>query len=162
MTVPRIRRLFQVIPILLVLSGVECRQWYFFAGDTSPFLTVDGMSSPSEQYRLGDVPIAAIEDSDSWSDGWINITSPATPSPEAADKTGADDEEKGIAEETQDGEQRLGIPDRPSDQHWRPQVHFTPPRNWMNDPNGLILDSSGTWHLYYQCAPLTFSYLKRA
>lgn len=35
--------------------------------------------------------------------------------------------------------------------HWRPQVHFSPPKNWLNDPNGLFRDSKGTWHLYYQC-----------
>jgi hypothetical protein len=32
----------------------------------------------------------------------------------------------------------------------RPQVHFSPPRKFMNDPNGCFLDSNGTWHLYYQ------------
>lgn len=35
--------------------------------------------------------------------------------------------------------------------HWRPQVHFSPPSNWLNDPNGLFLDSKGVWHMYYQC-----------
>lgn len=35
---------------------------------------------------------------------------------------------------------------------WRPQVHFTPPQNFMNDPNGLFRDEDGLWHLYYQCA----------
>jgi beta-fructofuranosidase len=34
---------------------------------------------------------------------------------------------------------------------WRPQVHFSPPRNFMNDPNGCFRDDNGTWHLYYQC-----------
>lgn len=35
---------------------------------------------------------------------------------------------------------------------FRPKVHFTPPKNWNNDPNGLLyLD--GTWHLYYQHYP---------
>jgi len=36
-------------------------------------------------------------------------------------------------------------------QHWRPQVHFSAPANWLNDPNGLFRDSSGLWHMYYQC-----------
>ena len=30
-----------------------------------------------------------------------------------------------------------------------PQIHFTPSRNWMNDPNGMVY-SSGVYHLYYQ------------
>lgn len=33
----------------------------------------------------------------------------------------------------------------------RPQVHFSPPTNFMNDPNGCFVDANGTWHLYYQC-----------
>jgi sucrose-6-phosphate hydrolase SacC (GH32 family) len=33
----------------------------------------------------------------------------------------------------------------------RPQIHFSPERNWMNDPNGLFIDGDKTWHLYYQC-----------
>lgn len=33
----------------------------------------------------------------------------------------------------------------------RPQIHFSPPQNFMNDPNGMFVDSNGTWHLYYQC-----------
>lgn len=34
----------------------------------------------------------------------------------------------------------------------RPAFHFTPQRNWMNDPNGLVYDR-GLWHLYYQYNP---------
>src|ERR1700712_5474863 len=34
---------------------------------------------------------------------------------------------------------------------WRPQVHFSPPSNFLNDPNGCFLDADGIWHLYYQC-----------
>lgn len=38
------------------------------------------------------------------------------------------------------------------DEAFRPQVHFTPERNWINDPNGMVyLD--GTWHLFYQYNP---------
>ncbi|TDZ36064.1 Invertase [Colletotrichum trifolii] len=33
---------------------------------------------------------------------------------------------------------------------WRPQIHFSPPANWLNDPNGLFIDSDGVWHMYYQ------------
>lgn len=35
---------------------------------------------------------------------------------------------------------------------WRPQIHYTPARNWINDPNGLVY-ADGTWHMYYQYNP---------
>ncbi|HVO71816.1 MAG TPA: glycoside hydrolase family 32 protein, partial [Aggregatilineaceae bacterium] len=35
---------------------------------------------------------------------------------------------------------------------YRPQFHFSPARNWMNDPNGLVY-YAGEYHLYFQCNP---------
>lgn len=35
---------------------------------------------------------------------------------------------------------------------YRPQFHYTPPRNWMNDPNGLVYHE-GTYHLFHQYNP---------
>lgn len=35
---------------------------------------------------------------------------------------------------------------------YRPIYHFTPDKNWMNEPNGLIKIES-TWHLFYQHNP---------
>lgn len=33
----------------------------------------------------------------------------------------------------------------------RPQIHFSPPTGFMNDPNGMFKDAEGVYHLYYQC-----------
>ncbi|KAL2821676.1 glycosyl hydrolase [Aspergillus granulosus] len=44
---------------------------------------------------------------------------------------------------------------RPSETYtevYRPQFHFSPAKNWMNDPNGLVYDD-GTYHLYFQYNP---------
>ena len=40
----------------------------------------------------------------------------------------------------------------PETQQWRPVYHFTPQKNWMNDPNGLIY-LNGEYHMYYQYNP---------
>ena len=37
---------------------------------------------------------------------------------------------------------------------YRPQLHFSPEMNFMNDPNGLVYDpSNGTWHMFFQYSP---------
>lgn len=35
---------------------------------------------------------------------------------------------------------------------YRPQIHFSPPSKWMNDPNGMIY-ANGEYHLFYQYHP---------
>src|SRR5581483_6141962 len=37
-------------------------------------------------------------------------------------------------------------------EQYRPQVHFSPPAHWMNDPNGMV-DYKGVYHLFYQHYP---------
>lgn len=37
-------------------------------------------------------------------------------------------------------------------EQYRPQLHFSPPQQWMNDPNGLLY-YRGTYHLFYQYNP---------
>ena len=35
---------------------------------------------------------------------------------------------------------------------YRPQIHFTPAKNWINDPNGMVY-VDGVYHLFYQYNP---------
>lgn len=39
------------------------------------------------------------------------------------------------------------------DELYRPLIHFTPARNWMNDPNGMVY-VNGVYHLFYQYNPM--------
>jgi fructan beta-fructosidase len=43
-------------------------------------------------------------------------------------------------------------PPDPAAEQYRPYLHFSPERNWMNDPNGLVYDD-GTWHVFFQHNP---------
>lgn len=38
------------------------------------------------------------------------------------------------------------------EEQYRPQYHFTPAQNWMNDPNGMVY-YDGEYHLFYQYNP---------
>ena len=38
------------------------------------------------------------------------------------------------------------------DEQYRPQFHFSPPQQWMNDPNGMVY-ADGRYHLFYQYNP---------
>jgi fructan beta-fructosidase len=46
----------------------------------------------------------------------------------------------------------LLVVDKPYQETYRPQFHFTPRKNWMNDPNGLVY-YAGEYHLFFQHNP---------
>jgi levanase len=41
---------------------------------------------------------------------------------------------------------------QPGEEQYRPLIHFSPEKNWMNDPNGMVY-VDGTYHLYFQHNP---------
>lgn len=40
------------------------------------------------------------------------------------------------------------------DELYRPQLHFSPPSGWMNDPNGIVYHD-GLFHLFFQYNPFS-------
>lgn len=49
--------------------------------------------------------------------------------------------------------EEIDQPEKPSyNEQYRPQIHFTPAKNWINDPNGLVY-ADGTYHMFYQYNP---------
>jgi sucrose-6-phosphate hydrolase SacC (GH32 family) len=47
----------------------------------------------------------------------------------------------------------LVAPEKLLDETWRPRYHYTPLRNWLNDPNGLVY-FDGEYHMFHQYNPL--------
>ena len=46
----------------------------------------------------------------------------------------------------------MGAEIEPGDEQYRPLIHFSPEKNWMNDPNGMVY-VDGQYHLFYQHNP---------
>lgn len=73
-----------------------------------------------------------------------------------ASACGGDDERFDFNTPTDPGTETPDKPDVPTgtsrDELYRPQIHYTPAANWMNDPNGLVY-ADGKYHLFYQYNP---------
>lgn len=61
---------------------------------------------------------------------------------------------KDLSENQENLENPVGNQEIPAeyDQSFRPQFHYTPAENWMNDPNGMVY-YEGEYHLFYQYNP---------
>jgi fructan beta-fructosidase len=46
---------------------------------------------------------------------------------------------------------QTAMPTQLYNETYRPEFHFSPKKDWLNDPNGMVY-YKGTWHLFYQYA----------
>lgn len=55
----------------------------------------------------------------------------------------------------EEGDNGPGVNDEASsyNEKYRPLIHYTPSKNWINDPNGLIY-VNGVYHMFYQYNPM--------
>ncbi len=49
-------------------------------------------------------------------------------------------------------EKIVAQPNQTNTESYRPQIHFSPEKNWMNDPNGMVY-YKGVYHLFFQYHP---------
>lgn len=57
-----------------------------------------------------------------------------------------------VENDTPDNPETPGDGATSRNEQYRPQIHFTPAKNWINDPNGMVY-VDGVYHLYYQYNP---------
>jgi len=60
-----------------------------------------------------------------------------------------------LIDDPKEDEQKPSEPDTPTTgmtELYRPQIHYTPAQNWINDPNGMVY-ADGVYHLFYQYNP---------
>ncbi|MDQ0632836.1 fructan beta-fructosidase [Arthrobacter pascens] len=93
----------------------------------------DSGSIPSSKRRLNATILAAVVASGCG----LPLSAPAL----AADTSGGASTAPGTAGTSS-----------PYSETYRPQFHFTPAKNWMNDPNGLVY-YQGEYHMFFQYNP---------
>ena len=57
-----------------------------------------------------------------------------------------------LIDDPKQGEEEVPQQTSSMNEQYRPQIHFTPSQNWMNDPNGMVF-VDGVYHLFFQYNP---------